>query len=89
MSRTADAITGNAKDVTDDVKAFGHDVLKLAESIGAEAKVRMDDMGDVARDQTRAAYTNVRAQVSGNPAMALGAAVGVGILFGFLLKGRH
>lgn len=89
MSRTADAIAGNTRDVTDDVKAFGHDVLKLAGSISAEAKTRLGDIGDSARDQTQAAYTNVKAQVSGNPAMALGVAVGVGVLFGLLLKGRH
>ncbi len=89
MSRNADGIAGNTKDVTDDVKAFGHDVLKLANSIGAEARSRADDIGDSARDQTKAAYANVKAQVSGNPAMALGIAAGVGILVGFLLKGRH
>ncbi len=89
MSRTADAIAGNTKDVTDDVKAFGRDVLKLAGSIGAEAKTYADDIGDSARDQAQAAYGTVKKQVSGNPAMALGIAAGVGILVGFLLKGRH
>lgn len=89
MSKTADAIAGNTKDITDDVKAFGRDVLKLAGSIGAEAKTYADDVGDSARGQAQAAYTNVKAQVNGNPAMALGLAAGVGILIGFLLKGRH
>lgn len=89
MSRTADAIAGNTKDVTDDVKAFGRDVLKLAGSIGAEAKTYADDIGDSARGQAQAAYANVKTQVSGNPAMALGLAAGVGLLVGFLLKGRH
>jgi ElaB/YqjD/DUF883 family membrane-anchored ribosome-binding protein len=89
MSNFADKIASNTKDVTDDVKAFGHDVLKLAGSVGAEAKSRLDNIGDAARDQTQAAYSNVKAQVSGNPAMALGVAVGVGVLVGFMLKGRH
>lgn len=63
-------------------------MLKLADLIGTEAKARIDSMGESARDQSRAAYANVKAQVNGNPVKALGAAIGVGVLLGFLIKGR-
>lgn len=89
MTKSTETIVGNANDVSDDVKAFGRDVLKLANSVGAEAQARATNLGGEARDQTKAAYDTVRAQVSSNPAIALGAAMGVGLLFGFLLKGRH
>ncbi len=87
MSRTLDAIAGNTKNLSDDAQACGHDVLKLADSIGTEAKARIDSMGDNARVQARAAYANVKAQVNENPVKALGAAIGVGVLLGFLIKG--
>lgn len=86
MFGTQNTIAGNSRIVTDDVKAFGHDVLRLAASIGAEAKSQADDIGDTARDQTRVAYAKVKARISKQPAMALGAAVGVGLLLGFLAK---
>jgi ElaB/YqjD/DUF883 family membrane-anchored ribosome-binding protein len=89
MSRTADTLAGNTKEVTDDVKAFGRDVLKLANSISAEAKSRVDDISDSAREQAQAAYATVKTRVNRNPAMALGLATGLGIIIGFLLKSRH
>lgn len=89
MSRSADAISGNTKDVTDDVKAFGRDVLKLANAIGDEAKTRVEDFSGDAQTQVKAAYKNVREQVSANPAVALGMAAGAGVLIGLLLRGRH
>lgn len=89
MSKTSDAVASNSKHVSDDVRAFGRDVLKLAGSIGEDAKSRADDLGDDAREQMQGAYSSVKAQVSSNPAMALGLAVGAGVLLGLLLKGRH
>ncbi len=89
MSRSTNVLAGNTKDVTDDVKAFGHDVLKLASAIGDEAKTRVDDFSDGARHQAQAAYANIKERVGANPAIALGMAAGAGVLIGFLLRGRH
>jgi ElaB/YqjD/DUF883 family membrane-anchored ribosome-binding protein len=89
MSKSSNALAENTKDVSDDVKAFGRDVLKLANSIGDEAKTRVDDLSDGAQGQARVAYANVRSQVSANPAIALGMAAGAGVLVGLLLRGRR
>jgi ElaB/YqjD/DUF883 family membrane-anchored ribosome-binding protein len=89
MPKMSDGIAGNAQDVSDDVKAFGRDVLKLANALSDEAKTRVGDIGETATHQAKAAYTNVRTQIGANPAIALGVAVGAGVLVGFLLKGRH
>jgi ElaB/YqjD/DUF883 family membrane-anchored ribosome-binding protein len=89
MPRTHDTISGNARDVTDDVKAFGRDVLKLANALGEEARNRVDDIGETTTHQAKAAYANARSRIGANPALALGVAAGVGVLVGFLLKGRR
>jgi ElaB/YqjD/DUF883 family membrane-anchored ribosome-binding protein len=89
MPRMSDGIAGNARDVSDDVKAFGRDVLKLANALSDEARTRVEGLGETATHQAKAAYTNVRSRVDANPALALGMAAGVGVLVGFLLKGRR
>jgi len=89
MSRTNDAVTSNAKDVTDDVKAFGHDVLRLAGALGEEARAQVGDMNESVVNQSKAAFSDVRKRIGANPALALGMTVGVGVLVGFLLNGRR
>jgi ElaB/YqjD/DUF883 family membrane-anchored ribosome-binding protein len=89
MYKANDAIDGATKEIGDEAKSFGREIQKVAKSIGEDVQSRADDIGDAVRDESKAVYSKVRSQVRSNPAMALGAAVGIGMLVGFLINGRR
>jgi ElaB/YqjD/DUF883 family membrane-anchored ribosome-binding protein len=89
MYKANEAIDGATKAIGDEAKSFGREIQKVAKSIGEDVQARTDEIGDAVRDESKAVYSKVRSQVRSNPAMALGAAVGIGMLVGFLINGRR
>jgi len=69
----------------------GHirDVASLAEAVGARTKAQIAALTSFAQARAHGAFEGLEYQVRARPALAVGAAMGVGVVAGLLLARRH
>lgn len=65
------------------------DVASLAEAVGAKTKAQIAALTSFAQARAHGAFEGLEYQVRARPALAVGAAMGVGMVAGLLLARRH
>jgi ElaB/YqjD/DUF883 family membrane-anchored ribosome-binding protein len=84
----AAAVTTSAQSVREDLSSLSEDVASLAQALGTRTKTQFAALAERAKARGGNAVGAVRAQVADRPAIALGAAAGVGLIIGILLARR-
>jgi len=77
------------KSVRGDVDKLVEDVGGLAQAASVKARAHVADLATQARERGRGALMTFGEQVRANPRIALGAAVGLGVIAGLLLARRR
>ena len=65
------------------------DVASLAEAVGARTKAQIAALTHFAQARAHGAFEGLEHQVRARPALAVSAAMGVGVVAGLLLARRH
>ena len=93
MANYEDATSGNgdgaAHGTRDALGNVAREVKNLNKTIMGDAKIRTDKVKAMVDKQGRAALSNLQHTVKEKPALAVGIAVGSGILLGMLLSARR
>ena len=68
---------------------LARDVSSIAEAVGAKTKAQLAALTSLAQMRAHGAFEGLEHQVRARPALAVSAAMGVGVVAGLLLARRH
>jgi ElaB/YqjD/DUF883 family membrane-anchored ribosome-binding protein len=88
-TRRPPTINASMRTVRNDMSKLVEDVGTLAQAAGAKTRSQVAGLAERAQERGRGALETLEERVRESPAIALGAAVGVGVITGLLLARRH